>query len=77
MRKRAEWIVLGLMLSIGVILGLLGHWHGTLLMLALGGVLEIGVWVDRRRAAGHHVDRPEREGSEAADGDQPETGGNE
>lgn len=77
MRKRAEWLVLGLMLSIGLVLGLLGHWHGAVLMWVLSAVLEIGVWIDRRRAGGHHGERSEREESEAADGDQPETGSGE
>ena len=77
MRKRAEWMVLGLMVSIGLVLGLSGHWHGAVLMWVLSAVLEIGVWIDRRRGAGHHGERSERVESEAADGDQPETGSGE
>ncbi len=77
MRKRAEWVVLGLMLAVSLVLGLSGHWHGTVLVLVLMAVLEIGVWIDRRIAAGHHMDREGREASEAADGDQPEAGGTE
>ncbi|MHC1481192.1 hypothetical protein ACYJW8_13145 [Frateuria aurantia] len=72
MRKRAEWIVLGVLLLIGGMLAWLGHWRAVLLVGVLGAVLEIGVWIDRRIVAGHGASHAERDSPEAADGDEPE-----